>query len=138
MGAEYPSAGDVHDGVYDCLPSKSAYSNLCVCIAEWIFRGICNVVDSVFVYLDGAVGSNNVVSEKPVPEVGVYISDNLRTSRTCVRNTLRSRSGTDVRIKFQADNSVDSSGFSIRLYSRDRRFHGGIPDISVSEAAAEN
>lgn len=137
MGAEHTSARNVHNDVHDLLPRKGAYPDLYIRFAERNVFGVCTVVGTVPVYLDGFMGSYNVTAERTSREICVDIPDNLRTARTCVRYALRARAGADVSSELQADISVDSGGVFVRLRSRRRQLRGGIFGVPAGETAAQ-
>ena len=63
-GTEYSLAGSIYHCVYGGVPGKGIIPDLHLCVPKRTLCGLCYLVDSVSVYLVGALGRDHVVAEK--------------------------------------------------------------------------
>ena len=90
---------------------------------EWYYGRFCNVVDSISVFMDIAVGSNHApAAEDPEEGAANCLHDRQCLSRIFVRDTLRAGTGAAIRDGIPRNDRVDHRGTAVGLCARSQQF----------------
>ena len=100
VSAEYALALYVYDFADGCLSQKSTRANIPVCAVKRHCGRLCDVVDSVSLCVDSAVGGDDVTAKKYEQNcAGDSVPDTVRTPRAVLWCAVCTRAGADVFIQ---------------------------------------